>query len=197
MKRLLATLFTLLLCCTMQSSYSSTQNINPTKGNKTMVKLHTNKGVITLQLDAEKAPVTVKNFLEYVNSGFYSGTIFHRVIGNFMIQGGGFEQGMKQKKTNPPIKNEAANGLKNDKYTIAMARTGDPNSATAQFFINVNDNEFLNYPGQDGWGYCVFGKVVEGQEVVDAIRNVKTGNRSGFQDVPLEDVVITSAEVVK
>ncbi|MGB9094858.1 MAG: peptidylprolyl isomerase [Gallionella sp.] len=162
-----------------------------------MVKLHTNKGVITLQLDAEKAPVTVKNFLEYVNSGFYSGTIFHRVIGNFMIQGGGFEPGMKQKKTNPPIKNEAANGLKNDKYTIAMARTGDPNSATAQFFINVKDNDFLNYPGQDGWGYCVFGKVVEGQDVVDAIRNVKTGNRSGFQDVPLEDVIITSAEVVK
>jgi len=167
------------------------------KGNKIMVKLHTNKGVITLQLDAEKAPVTVKNFLEYVNSGFYSGTIFHRVIGNFMIQGGGFEPGMKQKKTNPPIKNEAANGLKNDKYTIAMARTGDPNSATAQFFINVKDNDFLNYPGQDGWGYCVFGKVVEGEEVVDAIRNVKTGNRSGFQDVPLEDVIITSAEVVK
>ncbi|MGA7594150.1 MAG: peptidylprolyl isomerase [Gallionella sp.] len=162
-----------------------------------MVKLHTSKGVIILQLDAEKAPVTVKNFLEYVNSGFYSGTIFHRVIGNFMIQGGGFEPGMTQKKTNPPIKNEAANGLKNDKYTIAMARTGDPNSATAQFFINVKDNDFLNYPGQDGWGYCVFGKVVEGQEVVDAIRNVKTGNRSGFQDVPLEDVIITSAEVVK
>ncbi len=162
-----------------------------------MVKLHTSKGVITLQLDAEKAPVTVKNFLEYVNSGFYSGTIFHRVIGNFMIQGGGFEPDMKQKKTNPPIKNEAANGLKNDKYTIAMARTGDPNSATAQFFINVKDNDFLNYPGQDGWGYCVFGKVVEGKEVVDAIRNVKTGNRSGFQDVPLEDVIINSAEVVK
>ena len=162
-----------------------------------MVKLHTNKGSFTIELDAEKAPVTVKNFLEYVNSGFYSGTIFHRVINNFMIQGGGFEPGMKQKKTNAPIKNEAANGLKNDNYTIAMARTGDPNSATAQFFINVKDNDFLNYPGQDGWGYCVFGKVVEGKEVVDAIRNVKTGNRSGFQDVPLEDVVITKAEVVK
>ena len=162
-----------------------------------MVKLHTSKGVITLQLDAEKAPVTVKNFLEYVNSGFYNGTIFHRVIGNFMIQGGGFEPGMIQKKANAPIKNEAANGLKNDKYTVAMARTGDPNSATAQFFINVKDNDFLNYPGQDGWGYCVFGKVVEGQEVVDAIRSVKTGNRSGFQDVPVEDVVITDAEVVK
>lgn len=162
-----------------------------------MVKLHTNKGVITLQLDAEKAPVTVKNFLEYVDSGFYNGTIFHRVIANFMIQGGGFEPGMIQKKTNAPIKNEAANGLKNDKYTIAMARTSDPQSATAQFFINVKDNEFLDYPGQDGWGYCVFGKVVEGKEVVDAIRNVKTGNPSGSQDVPLEDVIITSAEVVK
>ena len=162
-----------------------------------MVKLHTNKGIITLQLDAEKAPVTVKNFLDYVNSGFYSDTVFHRVIGNFMIQGGGFEPGMKQKKTNAPIKNEAANGLKNDVYTVAMARTGDPNSATAQFFINVKDNGFLDYPGQDGWGYCVFGKVVEGKDVVDAIRNVKTGNRMGFQDVPLEDVIITKAEVVK
>jgi peptidyl-prolyl cis-trans isomerase B (cyclophilin B) len=191
MKQLSTALFALLLCFTVQSSHSSTQE------NKTMVKLHTNKGDITLQLDAEKAPNTVKNFLEYVNSGFYSGTIFHRVIGNFMIQGGGFDADMKQKKTNAPIKNEAANGLKNDKYTIAMARTGDPHSATAQFFINVKDNNFLNYPGQDGWGYCVFGKVVEGKEVVDAIRSVKTGNRSGFQDVPLEDVVITGAEVVK
>jgi len=191
MKQLSTALFALLLCFTVQSSRSSTQE------NKTMVKLHTNKGDITLQLDAEKAPNTVKNFLEYVNSGFYGGTIFHRVIGNFMIQGGGFEPGMKQKKGNAPIKNEAANGLKNDKYTIAMARTGDPHSATAQFFINVKDNNFLNYPGQDGWGYCVFGKVVEGKEVVDAIRNVKTGNRSGFQDVPLEDVIITGAEVVK
>jgi len=191
MKQMFTALFALFLCCTMQSSHSSTQ------GKSTMVKLHTNMGVITLQLDDEKAPNTVKNFLEYVNSGFYSNTIFHRVIGNFMIQGGGFEPGMKQKKTNAPIKNEAENGLKNDKYTVAMARTGDPHSATAQFFINVKDNGFLNYPGQDGWGYCVFGKVVEGTDVVDAIRNVKTGNRMGFQDVPLEDVVITKAEVVK
>jgi peptidyl-prolyl cis-trans isomerase B (cyclophilin B) len=197
MKQISTALFALLLCCTMQSSHSSTQDSNTTQDKKTMVKLHTSKGVITLQLDAEKAPNTVKNFLEYVNSGFYSGTIFHRVIGNFMIQGGGFEPNMTQKKTNPPIKNEAANGLKNDIYTIAMARTGDPHSATAQFFINVKDNGFLNYPGQDGWGYCVFGKVVEGKEVVDAIRSVKTGNRSGFQDVPLEDVIITKAEVVK
>jgi peptidyl-prolyl cis-trans isomerase B (cyclophilin B) len=191
MKQLFTALFALLLCCAMQSSHSLTQ------GKPTMVKLHTNKGIITLQLDAEKAPNTVKNFLEYVDSGFYSGTIFHRVMDNFMIQGGGFEPGMTQKKTNAPIKNEAANGLKNDIYTVAMARTGDPHSATAQFFINVKNNEFLNYPGQDGWGYCVFGKVVEGKEVVDTIRQVKTGNRSGFQDVPLEDVIIISAEVVK
>jgi len=191
MKQLFTALFALMLCCTMQSSHSSTQ------GKSTMVKLHTNKGVITLQLDAEKAPNTVKNFLDYVSSGFYSNTIFHRVIGNFMIQGGGFEPGMKQKAVNAPIKNEAANGLKNDNYTIAMARTGDPHSATAQFFINVKDNGFLNYPGQDGWGYCVFGNVVDGKEVVDAIRQVKTGNKSGFQDVPLEDVIISKAEVVK
>jgi peptidyl-prolyl cis-trans isomerase B (cyclophilin B) len=191
MKHLFTALSALILCFTIQSSHSSTQ------GKSTMVKLHTNMGVITLELDAEKAPNTVKNFIEYVNSGFYSNTIFHRVIANFMIQGGGFEPGMKQKKTNAPIKNEAANGLRNDKYTVAMARTGDPHSATAQFFINVKDNGFLNYPGQDGWGYCVFGKVVEGKDVVDAIRDVKTGNLSGFQNVPLEDVVITKAEVVK
>jgi len=191
MKQLFTALFALLLCLASQSSHSSTQGKQP------MVKLHTNKGIITFQLDPAKAPNTVKNFLEYVNSGFYSNTIFHRVIANFMIQGGGFEANMAQKKTNAPIKNEAANGLKNDIYTIAMARTGDPHSATAQFFINVKDNNFLNYPGQDGWGYCVFGKVVDGKDVVDTIRNVKTGNRSGFQDVPLEDVIITKAEEVK
>lgn len=191
MKHIFTAMFALLLCFTMQSSHSLTQ------GKPTMVKLYTNKGNITLQLDVEKAPNTVKNFLEYVNSGFYTNTIFHRVIPNFMIQGGGFEASMTQKKTNAPIKNEAANGLENDKYTVAMARTGDPHSATAQFFINTQDNGFLNYPGQDGWGYCVFGKVVEGKDVVDAIRNVKTGSRSGFQDVPLEDVIITKAEVVK
>ncbi|WP_041938494.1 peptidylprolyl isomerase [Gallionella capsiferriformans] len=163
-----------------------------------MVKLHTNHGVITLQLDAEKAPATVQNFLDYVNAGFYENTIFHRVIASFMIQGGGFEPGLHQKKVNAPIKNEAANGLKNDKYTIAMARTGEPHSATAQFFINTgDDNSFLNYPGQDGWGYCVFGKVIEGMDVVDAIRKVKTGSKSGHQDVPKEDVIITKAEVVQ
>ncbi len=191
MKRMVTALFALLLCCAMQSSYPLTQN------KKTMVKLHTNLGTITLQLNAEKAPLTVKNFLEYVNSGFYDNTIFHRVIVNFMIQGGGFESGMKQKKTNAPIKNEAANGLTNDTYTIAMARTSDPHSASAQFFINTKDNHFLNNPGQDGWGYCVFGKVVEGTEVVDKIGNVKTGFHAGHHDVPEADVIITKAEVVK
>lgn len=191
MKHLATALLALLLCGVMQSSHSSTQ------GKKTMVKLHTNHGVITLQLDAEKAPLTVMNFLDYVNSGFYNGTIFHRVIDSFMIQGGGFEPGMKQKKTNASIKNEAANGLGNDTYTIAMARTSDPHSATAQFFINTKNNRFLNHPGQDGWGYCVFGKVVEGTEVVDAIGKVRTGFRAGHQDVPEEDVIITKAEVVK
>ncbi|MBU1215571.1 MAG: peptidyl-prolyl cis-trans isomerase [Gammaproteobacteria bacterium] len=173
------------------------QAASPTKGKMNMVKLETNHGTITLQLDADKAPITTKNFLDYVNSGFYSNVIFHRVIPNFMIQGGGFEPGMKQKKTNDPIKNEAANGLKNDKYTIAMARTGDPHSASAQFFINTKNNSFLDYPGQDGWGYCVFGKVVEGMEVVDAIGKVKTGSSGFHQDVPKEDVIIIKAEVVK
>lgn len=196
MKRLLASLIALLLCFTTHTSYSATQT-SLSKGKPTMVKLHTNLGTITLQLNAEKAPNTVKNFIDYVNSGFFSNTIFHRVIDNFMIQGGGFEPGMKQKATKAPIKNEAANGLNNDKYTIAMARTNDPHSATAQFFINTKNNGFLDYPGQDGWGYCVFGKVVEGKEVVDAIGKVKTGFRAGHQDVPEEDVIITRAEVVK
>ena len=193
MKRLFTTLFAVLLCCAMQSSHSLTQ------GKKTMVKLHTNHGIITLQLDAEKAPNTVKNFLEYVNSGFYDGTIFHRVIADFMIQGGGFEPGMKQKKVNAPIQNEAANGLGNDNYTVAMARTSDPHSATAQFFINTKNNRFLNHvaPNAQDYGYCVFGKVVEGTEVVDAICKVKTGFNAGHQDVPEEDVIITKAEVVK
>jgi len=164
-----------------------------------MVKLHTNHGIITLELDADKAPNTVKNFLGYVNSGFYTNTIFHRVINNFMIQGGGFESGMKQKPVNAPIQNEAANGLSNDHYTIAMARTNEPHSATAQFFINTKNNGFLNYsaPNPQGYGYCVFGKVIEGKEVVDAINKVKTGNRAGFQDVPQEDVIITKAEVIQ
>ena len=164
-----------------------------------MVKLHTNHGIITIKLDAEKAPNTVKNFLEYVNSGFYSNTIFHRVIDSFMIQGGGFEPGMKQKEVNAPIQNEADNGLTNDVYTVAMARTSDPHSATAQFFINTKNNSFLNFTAANsqGYGYCVFGKVVEGMDVVDAIRKVKTGSKGFHQDVPEEDVIITSAEAIQ
>lgn len=160
------------------------------------VVLTTNHGTITLELDVEKAPKSVENFVNYVKSGHYDGTIFHRVIDGFMIQGGGFEPDMKQKSTNDPINNEAENGLKNDRYTVAMARTSDPHSATAQFFINVGDNDFLNYPGSDGWGYAVFGKVSDGEDVVDAIRAVKTGRKSMFSDVPVETVVIEKAEVV-
>ncbi|AOR66338.1 cyclophilin [Burkholderia stabilis] len=163
-----------------------------------MVELHTNHGVIKLELDAEKAPKTVENFLNYVKKGHYDGTVFHRVINGFMIQGGGFEPGLKQKPTDAPIDNEANNGLKNDNYTVAMARTNDPHSATAQFFINVNDNDFLNHssPTPQGWGYAVFGKVVEGQDVVDKIKGVKTGNAGFHQDVPADDVVIEKAVVV-
>ncbi|MGR3905681.1 peptidylprolyl isomerase [Burkholderia sp. SR8] len=163
-----------------------------------MVELHTNHGVIKLELDAAKAPKTVENFLNYVKKGHYDGTVFHRVINGFMIQGGGFEPGLKQKPTDAPIDNEANNGLKNDNYTIAMARTNDPHSATAQFFINVNDNDFLNHssPTPQGWGYAVFGKVVEGQDVVDKIKAVKTGNAGFHQDVPADDVVIEKAVVV-
>jgi peptidyl-prolyl cis-trans isomerase B (cyclophilin B) len=163
-----------------------------------MVNLHTNFGVIALELDAAKAPETVKNFLAYVEGGHYSNTVFHRVIDGFMIQGGGFEPGMKQKPTRAPVKNEAGNGLKNDRYTIAMARTNDPHSATAQFFINVKDNDFLNHtaPTAQGWGYCVFGRVVAGQDVVDKIKGVKTGRSGMHQDVPAQDVIIERAEVV-
>ncbi len=163
-----------------------------------MVKLHTNHGIIALELDAEKAPKTVENFLQYVRDGFFDGTIFHRVIDGFMIQGGGFASGMIQKPTRDAIENEAANGLKNEAYTIAMARTPNPHSATAQFFINVKNNSFLDFssPTPQGFGYAVFGKVVEGTDVVDKIKKVKTGNRAGHQDVPLEDVVIEKAEIV-
>jgi peptidyl-prolyl cis-trans isomerase B (cyclophilin B) len=160
------------------------------------VELHiAGQGVITLELDAEKAPLSTENFLAYVNSGHYDNTVFHRVIDGFMIQGGGFEPGMKQKPTRAEIQNEANNGLKNNKYTIAMARTQAPHSATAQFFINVADNGFLNHtaPSLQGWGYAVFGKVVKGTEVVDAIRGVKTGNKAGHSDVPVTDVVIEKA----
>jgi peptidyl-prolyl cis-trans isomerase B (cyclophilin B) len=163
-----------------------------------MVKLHTTLGTITLELDQQKAPDTVANFLQYVEDGHYTNTIFHRVIDGFMIQGGGFEPGMKQKATRATVKNEADNKLNNKAYTIAMARTPDPHSASSQFFINLSDNGFLDFtaPTSDGWGYCVFGRVTEGTEVVDKIRKVKTGSRAGHQDVPVNDVVIEKAEVV-
>jgi peptidyl-prolyl cis-trans isomerase B (cyclophilin B) len=163
-----------------------------------MVKLHTNHGIITLELDAERAPGTVANFMEYVKSGHFDNTVFHRVIDGFMIQGGGFEPGLKQKPTRPPVRNEADNQLKNAAYTVSMARTADPHSASAQFFINVADNGFLDHkaPSQQGWGYCVFGRVSEGTEVVDKIKRVKTGTRGMHQDVPLEDVIIEKAEVI-
>lgn len=161
-----------------------------------MIRMQTNHGVIKLQLDSERVPETVANFLRYVEDGFYNGTIFHRVIGNFMIQGGGFEPGMRQKRTLPPVRNEAAKGQRNRDGTIAMARTSDPHSATSQFFINVKDNAFLDHPGRDGWGYCVFGRVVEGREVVETIKAVPTGDRSGHRDVPLRDVIIEHVDVV-
>jgi peptidyl-prolyl cis-trans isomerase B (cyclophilin B) len=163
----------------------------------TTVLMTTNKGNIKVELDADKAPKTVANFLDYVNKGHYTNTIFHRVIKDFMIQGGGFEPGMKQKPTEQTVENEAKNGLKNDKYTIAMARTMAPHSASAQFFINTKNNDFLNYPGQDGWGYAVFGKVVEGQDVVDQINTVKTGRAGMHSDVPNDDVIIEKVEVVQ
>ncbi len=154
-------------------------------------------GDLVIELDAEKAPLTAENFLQYVHDGFYDNTVFHRVIDGFMVQGGGFEPGMKQKPVRAPIKNEAGNGLKNDAYTVAMARTSDPHSATAQFFFNVVNNNFLNFraANADGFGYCVFGKVVEGRDVIDKIKAVPTGNRGFHQDVPAEDVVIKKAEV--
>jgi peptidyl-prolyl cis-trans isomerase B (cyclophilin B) len=160
------------------------------------VELHIqDHGVVTLELDAAKAPKTVTNFLNYVNKGHYAGTVFHRVIPGFMIQGGGFAAGMKQKPTDGEIENEASNGLKNDKYTVAMARTSAPHSASAQFFINASDNGFLNHtaPSASGWGYAVFGKVVSGQDVVDKIEKVKTGSKGGHSDVPQADVVIEKA----
>ena len=160
-----------------------------------MIELQTNHGVIRIELDAERAPKTTANFLAYVRNGHFDGTIFHRVIDGFMIQGGGFEPGMKQKPTGEPIENEANNGLKNARYTIAMARTNDPHSASAQFFINVADNAFLNHssPTPQGWGYAVFGRVVGGEDVVDAIKGVRTGSRGFHQDVPVDDVIIEKA----
>lgn len=163
-----------------------------------LVILHTSMGDIKLELNKEKAPVTVENFVNYVNDGHYNGTIFHRVINGFMVQGGGFDKDMQQKPTKDPIKNEANNGLKNDVGTIAMARTQEPHSASAQFFINIKDNDFLNFSSEtaQGWGYAVFGKVVDGMDVVDQIKTVKTGRHGFHQDVPMEPVIIETAEVV-
>jgi cyclophilin family peptidyl-prolyl cis-trans isomerase len=162
-------------------------------GAKPVVVLTTTLGEIELELDEAKAPITVKNFLAYVDEGFYDGLIFHRVIPNFMVQGGGFTPGMQQKKTHAAIQNEAANGLKNLRGTVAMARTGAPHSATAQFFINHKDNAFLDYPGQDGWGYAVFARVTKGMDVVDKIAAVQTGTKAGMSDVPTQTVAIVSA----
>jgi peptidyl-prolyl cis-trans isomerase B (cyclophilin B) len=181
-----------------------TASTPPTQGVKPMstsprVKFQTNYGDFVITLDVVKAPKTAANFLAYVNDGFFNGTIFHRVIDGFMIQGGGFEPGMKQKPTKAQIENEANNGLKNDEYTVAMARTSDPHSATAQFFINVKNNDFLNHtaPTSQGWGYAVFGKVTEGKDVVDKIKAVRTGNKGFHQNVPNEDVIITKAVVIE
>jgi peptidyl-prolyl cis-trans isomerase B (cyclophilin B) len=163
------------------------------------VTITTTVGQMTLELDADNAPKTVENFLAYTNSGFYDGTIFHRVINNFMIQGGGFTTGMEQKPTQAPVDNEANNGLKNERGTIAMARTQDPHSATAQFFINVQDNDFLNHTGENmqGWGYTVFGKITQGEDVLDKIRVVQTGSQGGHQDVPTEPIIIESISVTE
>lgn len=163
-----------------------------------MIHMYTSHGLLKIELDAAKAPKTVANFLEYARAGFYNGTIFHRVINNFMIQGGGFLPGMSQKATNAPIENEAKNGLRNERGTLAMARTTDPHSATAQFFINVVDNDFLNHtaPNAQGWGYCVFGRVIDGMRVIDDIRGVPTTTRSGHQNVPVSDVIIDKVEIV-
>jgi peptidyl-prolyl cis-trans isomerase B (cyclophilin B) len=197
MKRILGLVISVALGCMPVAGFSSDKD---SKGAGIVtVRMETNKGVITLELDENKAPATVANFVEYARDGFYDGTIFHRVIPGFMIQGGGFTADMKQKRTRAPISNEAANGLKNTTGTIAMARTSDPNSATSQFFINVKDNGFLDHtaPTPQGWGYCVFGKVTDGMDVVHAIEHVPTGNRAGMQDVPLSEVVINKVTVVE
>lgn len=185
-----------LLCLSPTSSFA-TENKMPEPSSK--IKLTTTLGPIIVQLNTEKAPVSSANFLAYVNEGFYNGTIFHRVIKDFMAQGGGFDTAFKQKEVHAPIKNEADNGLKNSRGTLAMARTNDPNSATAQFFINLKDNAFLDHtsPSPSGWGYAVFGEVVEGMDVIDEMAKQPTGNRGGHQDVPKTDIVIEKAELVK
>ena len=183
---------------TQPNSLSNTNNQETTMSDMPVVQLETSMGDITIELNEEKAPKTVENFLNYVNSGHYEGTIFHRVIDGFMIQGGGMDAQMNEKKTNAPIENEADNGLKNDKGTIAMARTQDPHSATSQFFINVKDNDFLNHSGKNmqGWGYTVFGKVTDGMDVIEKMRSVATGRFGMHADVPSEPITINSAKVV-
>jgi peptidyl-prolyl cis-trans isomerase B (cyclophilin B) len=200
----LAAAYTVFAVSIAPATAGAASSTTPKEGKPSMnahpeVKVKTNFGEFVLTLDAEKAPKTTANFLEYTREGFYNGTIFHRVIDGFMIQGGGFAPGLKQKPTHAPVDNEANNGLKNDKYTIAMARTSDPQSATAQFFINVADNDSLNFtaPTAQGWGYAVFGKVTQGTDVIDKIRAVKTGNSGFYQNVPVQDVVIEKAEVVE
>ena len=180
-------------------SWAQNKTAPTAKGSKMLVMLKTTMGDITLELDHDAAPKTVDNFLKYVNEGHYNDTIFHRVISGFMIQGGGMNKDMKEKSTAAPIENEAKNGLKNNKYTVAMARTGEPHSATSQFFVNTKDNDFLNFTGENprGWGYAVFGRVVKGQDVVDKIEAVNTTSRSFHDDVPVEAVIITSAELLE
>lgn len=188
-----------LILLALSAPFADMARSSPQTRKAKMLKLHTNFGPITLELNAEAAPETVANFLRYAKDGHYDGTIFHRVIDGFMIQGGGFSTDMEQKSTRDPVQNEAHNGLKNSAYTVAMARTPNPHSATSQFFINVADNAFLDYrePSASGYGYCVFGKVVEGMDVVDRIRKVRTGMRAGHQDVPVENVVIERAEILE
>lgn len=184
--------FTLVAGLTLAGKFNLTQAAETPR-----VSLKTNMGEIVLELYPEKAPKSVANFLQYVKNGHYNGTIFHRVIADFMIQGGGFDKNLQQKPTSAPIENEAKNGLKNMNYSIAMARTGDPHSATAQFFINTNNNRPLDYPSQDGWGYAVFGKVIKGTEVVDKIKSIAVGNQGMHQNVPTAPVVIESAAIIK
>ncbi len=192
--------FCLISSAAFADQHSETNTTNTTTTSKTtMVTLKTNVGDIEIELNAEKAPRTVENFLQYVKEGHYDGVIFHRVINNFMVQGGGFDADMQEKKSRGPIPNEANNGLTNDKYTLAMARTGEPHSASAQFFINTKDNDFLNFSSetQSGWGYAVFGKVVNGTDIVDQIEAVRTGQNGPYSDVPLEPVIIESATIAE
>jgi peptidyl-prolyl cis-trans isomerase B (cyclophilin B) len=197
MKHLSGLILAIVVGLLPHAGYSQDNQSNAKGAGMVKVTMETNKGVITLELDGEKAPVTVENFVTYARAGHYDGTVFHRVIPGFMIQGGGFDSDMKQKATNAPIKIEADNGLKNTKGTVAMARTSDPNSATSQFFINVTDNGFLDHqsPTPQGWGYAVFGKVTDGMDVVESIEKVKTANSAGHQNVPIEDVIIEKVTV--